>query len=205
MPQDISRLESLKALDISNNELSGEIPGWMGSLKALASFKASSNKFSGQLYDFADMPLLTYVDLSNNALVGTIPPTMLMNTDTSKKVFLSLSNNRLTGEIPGNLAAIPKLSLNVANNEITSIGDGLCSMSSWNELDVSYFGCDGIACPIGTSSSAGRQTGEDHPCSPCAKAEFMGSTVCAASNAVSSRPVVSLLFGTFVGMMAVFA
>ena len=192
-------------MDISDNQLSGELPEWMGSLKALASFKASTNKFSGQLYDFADMPHLTYVDISNNAFSGTIPPTMLMNADQTKKVFLSLLNNKLTGEIPGNLASIPKLSLNIANNEITSIGNGLCSMSSWNELDVSYFGCDGIACPIGTSSSAGRQTAQDHPCTPCAKAQFMGSTVCFASDSVNSRPVTWLLFGTLVVMMALFA
>lgn len=204
MPQDISRLRNLKSLDVSNNDLSGEIPGWMSSLKALTTFKASSNKFSGQLYDFADMPRLSYVDLSNNALVGTIPPTMLMNADPNKKIFLSLSNNRLTGEIPGNLVTLQKLSLNVANNEITSIGDGLCSMAAWNEFDVSSFGCDGIACPIGTSNSAGRQTAEDHPCSPCAKAQFMGSTDCVASNAIISRPV-WLLFATLVVSASLFA
>lgn len=199
MPQDISRLRSLKSLDVSNNQLSGQIPEWMGSLKDLTSFKASTNKFSGELFDFAEMPHLNYLDLSNNMLVGTIPQTFLMNVDAKKKIFLSLSNNRLQGELPDNLSTLQKLSLNVANNEITSIAGSLCSMSAWNEFDVSNFGCDGIACPTGTSNSAGRQTSENTPCLPCDKATHMGSTICATSDAVGSRPLVWLLLGTLFG------
>jgi len=53
MPKDISQLTLLKSLDISSNDLTGEIPAWMSTLTQSTTFKAAHNKLSGPLFDFA--------------------------------------------------------------------------------------------------------------------------------------------------------
>ena len=94
-PQSRSSVAGLSQLDLSNNQLTGEIPPELGSLSSLV-----------------------YLDLSENALSGTIPASLgnLSNLET-----LRLFSNQLSGEIPtelGNLSNINELSLH-DNAELT--------------------------------------------------------------------------------------
>ena len=76
---DLSRLTKLRDLSLANNELSGTIPDWLGSLIDLK-----------------------HLQLNNNDLAGNIPPKL---GDLTKLVKLSLSGNALTGCIPSSLAS----------------------------------------------------------------------------------------------------
>jgi Leucine-rich repeat (LRR) protein len=189
MPQDLSLLANLRSLDISDNELTGEIPVWISSLPELTTFKASSNKLSGNLYDFASMSELEYVDLSDNLLRGEIPTTLLEESSKNNKIVVTLSNNRLSGTIPSSLQKFSKLSIHLSDNQITAIGGGLCSMRGWNDYDVSSFGCDGLVCPVGMANAAGRQTSDNNPCVQCSGAKYMGSTACKGNGSSATRPL----------------
>ena len=94
-PQSRSSVAGLSQLDLSNNQLTGEIPTELGSLSSLV-----------------------YLDLSENALSGTIPASLgnLSNLET-----LRLFSNQLSEEIPtelGNLSNLNELSLH-DNAELT--------------------------------------------------------------------------------------
>ncbi|KAF4380266.1 hypothetical protein F8388_024559 [Cannabis sativa] len=88
----------LCTLDLSRNNLSGEIPEELASLDALQSLNLSGNYLSGSIPEKIDsMTDLESLDLSRNHLSGYIP------TGLSGLSFLShlnLSYNNLSGQIP---------------------------------------------------------------------------------------------------------
>ncbi|GMN44212.1 hypothetical protein TIFTF001_013403 [Ficus carica] len=91
-------LKLVASLDLSNNNLSGEIPEELTSLHGLFSLNLSGNHMRGKIPE--KIGLLTWaqsVDVSRNQLSGKIPPSI------SDLNFISLFNvsyNNLSGEIP---------------------------------------------------------------------------------------------------------
>ena len=73
-------------LDLSNNQLFGQIPTSLGALKAL---KLPSS--------FGDLENIESLDLSHNKLSGSIPPTLIK---LQQLTILDVSNNELMGPIP---------------------------------------------------------------------------------------------------------
>ncbi|CAI0458546.1 unnamed protein product [Linum tenue] len=72
-------------LDLSNNQLSGEIPNSLGNLRSLKVLNLSHNSLSGPIpASFGNIKELESLDLSHNNLSGDIP----------------LSDNNLSGRIP---------------------------------------------------------------------------------------------------------
>ncbi|XP_059066584.1 receptor like protein 22-like [Cryptomeria japonica] len=88
----------LKCIDLSNNNLSGNIPLKMGSLKGLIALNISRNHLSGQIpKTLGGMDQLESLDLSLNRLNGEIPLELqLLN----YLQFLNLSYNMLDGKVP---------------------------------------------------------------------------------------------------------
>ena len=85
-------------LDLSSNQLSGEIPASLGALKALKLLNISHNKLSGKIpASLSDLENLESLDLSHNQLSGSIPPTL---TKLQQLTTFDVSNNQLTGQIP---------------------------------------------------------------------------------------------------------
>ena len=85
-------------LDLSSNQLSGEIPASLGTLKALKLLNISHNKLSGKIpASLGDLENLESLDLSHNQLSGSIPPTL---TKLQQLTTFDVSNNQLTGQIP---------------------------------------------------------------------------------------------------------
>ncbi|RVW30840.1 putative LRR receptor-like serine/threonine-protein kinase [Vitis vinifera] len=90
-------LANLKVLDLSYNQLSGELPGF-NFLYALEVLKLSNNRFTGFIPNDllkGDPLVLTELDLSANNLSGLIN----MITSTTLNI-LNLSSNGLSGELP---------------------------------------------------------------------------------------------------------
>nr|XP_051195028.1 receptor-like protein 2 [Lolium perenne] len=87
-----------RALDLSNNKLTGEIPLEIGQLKVIASLNLSFNDLTGQIPEpICNLTDLQVLDLSRNNLTCTIPAAL------NKLNFLSafnISNNDLGGPIP---------------------------------------------------------------------------------------------------------
>ncbi|KAH6778988.1 hypothetical protein C2S52_010225 [Perilla frutescens var. hirtella] len=94
----INTLALLKMIDLSSNELTGEIPRELTSLIGLLGLNLSRNNLVGFIPDDIDqMKLLNFLDLSRNKLSGGIPPTI---SKLSHLGVLNLSFNNLSGRIP---------------------------------------------------------------------------------------------------------
>lgn len=85
-------------IDLSMNNLSGEIPKELTSLVDLRSLNLSGNHFTGLIpVSIGDMRQLESLDLSRNCLSGQIPNGFTLLSSLS---HLNLSFNKLTGRIP---------------------------------------------------------------------------------------------------------
>ncbi|CAO2821064.1 unnamed protein product [Amaranthus hypochondriacus] len=88
----------VKEIDMSNNELQGEIPNEIFSLTGLVSLDLSSNTLSGTFTTkVGQLTELEFLDLSNNHLSGEIPESLA---NLNSLGILDLSYNNLSGEIP---------------------------------------------------------------------------------------------------------
>ncbi|XVF74922.1 hypothetical protein PTKIN_Ptkin13bG0149000 [Pterospermum kingtungense] len=98
---DIRKLGALKALYLSNNRLTGEIPddAFKG-MKSLKKVFLANNVFTGKIpSSLTTLPNLLILRLEGNQLVGQIPD---FNPDVIKVV--NLANNQLEGPIPASLS-----------------------------------------------------------------------------------------------------
>jgi len=88
----------LKSIDLSSNDLTGEVPKEVGYLLGLVSLNLSRNNFHGEIPSgIGNLNSLEFLDLSRNKFSGNIPST-LPNIDSLG--VLDLSNNNLSGRIP---------------------------------------------------------------------------------------------------------
>ncbi|WCJ38914.1 Receptor-like protein EIX2 [Euphorbia peplus] len=91
-------LTVVNAIDLSGNNLQGQIPDGITKLLYLGVLNLSGNRLSGKIPEsMGNLKLLESLDLSSNDLSGSIPPSMTSMTALS---YLSLSNNELSGPIP---------------------------------------------------------------------------------------------------------
>jgi len=106
-------LPNLSSLNLSYNQLSGEIPNF-SNLPNLLILHLHYNKLTGSLPDFSNVPKLTEFWVYSNQLTGNIPN--FSNLPNLQK--LSLSYNKLNGEIP-NFSNLRKLQeLYLAGNQL---------------------------------------------------------------------------------------
>ncbi|KAL6900976.1 hypothetical protein ACP4OV_005652 [Aristida adscensionis] len=88
----------VNSIDLSANQLTGEIPSEIGVLSALHSLNLSRNRISGSIpEELGSMTNLESLDLSWNDLSGPIPHSL---TSVLYLSFVNLSYNDLSGKIP---------------------------------------------------------------------------------------------------------
>ncbi|OIT08747.1 PREDICTED: LRR receptor-like serine/threonine-protein kinase FLS2 [Nicotiana attenuata] len=91
-------LALVTSMDMSNNNLSGDIPISFTSLVGLRFCNFSKNHLTGRIPNgIGDMKVLESLDLSENQLSGQIPQSL---SSLSTLSFLNLSYNNLSGKIP---------------------------------------------------------------------------------------------------------
>ncbi|KAJ9553367.1 hypothetical protein OSB04_017412 [Centaurea solstitialis] len=74
IPNELTDLHELLALNLSKNELLGEFPRKIGEMKKLLTLDLSRNNFSGAIpLSMSQMASLNYLDMSHNSLSGRIP------------------------------------------------------------------------------------------------------------------------------------
>ncbi|KAK9936307.1 hypothetical protein M0R45_013155 [Rubus argutus] len=100
-------------ISLSNNQLTGVIPGGLASLSQLLELSLDNNHISGEISDaFQLLSSLTRLDLSGNNLTGQLSPSF---GNLSSLSTLHLQNNRLTGTLDV-LQDLPLQDLNIENN-----------------------------------------------------------------------------------------
>ncbi|CAK9175123.1 unnamed protein product [Ilex paraguariensis] len=98
MLQYFSILYLVNSLDISRNNISGEMPKEVTSLTRLGTLNLSMNHMTGNIpANIGSLEWLETLDLSMNNFSGSIPPTMASMTFLN---HLNLSYNNLSGKIP---------------------------------------------------------------------------------------------------------
>ncbi|XXG52073.1 hypothetical protein AAC387_Pa03g0483 [Persea americana] len=90
-------LNYMSGIDVSCNQLTGEIPREMGQLSGLHSMNLSYNQFAGPIpATFRNLRQIESLDLSHNKLNGTIP---LELTELNYLAVFSVAHNNLSGRI----------------------------------------------------------------------------------------------------------
>ncbi|CAJ2629909.1 unnamed protein product [Trifolium pratense] len=109
LPDCWNSLTSLQFVDLSNNKLSGKIPFSMGTLSNMEALILRNNSFSGQfpslLKNFSDK--LVLLDLGENMFHGALPS--WIGDRLQQLVIFSLQFNNFNGSIPSNLCYLRKL------------------------------------------------------------------------------------------------
>ncbi|CAL4942253.1 unnamed protein product [Urochloa decumbens] len=140
------RLLSLQILDLSNNQLTGELPDCWWEMQALQFMDLSNNSFSGEIPEapsthncsleslhlagngftgsfpsvVGGCKQLATLDIGNNNFHGHIPP--WIGSEVSALKILSLKSNKFTGEIPSELSQLLQLQLlDLSHNRLTGL------------------------------------------------------------------------------------
>ncbi|EXC06144.1 Serine/threonine-protein kinase BRI1-like 2 [Morus notabilis] len=157
-------IPKFEQLDLSRNNLRGELPGssfsvslWIVDLSfnffkgpfplwsSVASLSLRNNMFSGPIPSRIGhvMPGLTFLDLvSGNFINGSIHPSLIKLKSLGT---LDLSNNLLSGQIPNHWEGMQDLwSIDLSNNNVTGmIPSSLCSLPYLYWLQLSKNGLSG--------------------------------------------------------------
>ncbi|GMI67887.1 sucrose-induced receptor kinase 1 [Hibiscus trionum] len=112
-----SSLISCEMVDLSSNIISGDVSVILNWEASLVDLDLSSNKLSGSLPNLSHLEDLNTFNLRNNSLVGALPSLL----DTSPRLsVVELSLNQLSGHIPASFFTSTTLkSLNLSRNNFT--------------------------------------------------------------------------------------
>ncbi|XP_054776259.1 receptor-like protein 15 [Prosopis cineraria] len=91
-------LELMSGLDLSDNQLTGEIPLQIGYLNTIHALNLSNNYLTESIPEtFSDLKQIESLDLSYNKLTGHIPPQL---TQLYSLSVFSVAHNNLSGRVP---------------------------------------------------------------------------------------------------------
>ncbi|KAI3800025.1 hypothetical protein L1987_35332 [Smallanthus sonchifolius] len=118
IPSDIGKFSSLRFLNMSKNSLTGGIPETVGKLKALNSIDLSENQLNGSIpVEIGGATKLKELILSQNSLSGNIPSSI---GTCSSLISLILSRNSLSGQVPVAMAKLADLEyVDLSFNKLT--------------------------------------------------------------------------------------
>jgi Leucine-rich repeat (LRR) protein len=132
-PDDISKLQHIELLDLSDNQLTF-LPESIGLLKNLSRLNLSDNKISELPSSMKNMSNLRAISLSNNEMYQ-LPKNLLEFTQLE---FLDISYNNFL-HLPQDIDKLANLEILFANdNKLSTIPHSLSNIKSWTLLDFKY-------------------------------------------------------------------
>ncbi|VEU40520.1 unnamed protein product [Pseudo-nitzschia multistriata] len=192
IPSSMENLVNLESFGGAVNRFTGTVPGFFA-LRKIGAIHLGDNRFTGSLPSFSRHPNLRSLDLSGNGIEGSFPSDFLESVDPDEKLFVDLSDNALTGSLPGSLSRVRDLTIYLRDNRIGGIDAALCASEGWNGGDVRSFRCDGILCPVGFFAAGhGRASLSGSSCEPCPKNKYYGGSTCGGSAAAAPGPTLAL-------------
>ncbi|KAI3463479.1 hypothetical protein Pfo_020142 [Paulownia fortunei] len=169
IPSALGKLSSLGLMDLSHNNLSGQIPEELGNLVGINFLFLNNNLLSGKIPpSLGRCTVLHMLDLSYNRLTGRVPPEISGLREMRR--FLNLSHNQFEGLLPielSKLSAVEEIDLssnnfngsifsqisscfelkvlNLSNNSLTGhLPDSLSDLKSLVTFDVSRNNLSGM-------------------------------------------------------------
>ncbi|KAL3747387.1 hypothetical protein ACJRO7_016207 [Eucalyptus globulus] len=160
IPREFDAFPKLQQLNLSSNDLQGQIPSFLGNISTLQVIGLANAAFTGSIPSALFNRSLTWVNLSDNYLSGSLPsdlcyrwpniqilslkknqfsgPLPEMLTQCKELIILMLSFNHFQGSIPRDIGSLQKLQLlYIAVNNLTgTIPRTIGNMSSLHELDI---------------------------------------------------------------------
>ena len=118
IPSEIGQLQKLTYLSFHNNQLIGEIPSEIGQLMLLTVLRLSNNQLTGKIpIEIGQLQILGDLSFHNNQLTGNIPSEIGQLRELKN---LELGNNRLSGKTPTEIGQLQNLThLHLNNNQLT--------------------------------------------------------------------------------------
>ena len=144
IPDTIGQMTNLVRISMNTNNIIGTIPTSIGNLNKLASMDPSANGFTGSIPSGMFSFPLSFLDLHQNCLVGSIPsPTGSLLTTLT---YLDLTTNSLTGTLPISLGQCSNLvTLNVQGN---SLRGTIPTAFNWRSMQYLSFEANRFTGPI---------------------------------------------------------
>lgn len=116
VPDYVFKLTNLEELDISNNQITGNLPAEIGNLKSLKALNANNNLMTGIPAEIGQLPNLQIFNIDHNLLAGV--PKEIGRAQSLQT--LDLSNNQLT-DLPSEIGSLKNLqTLNISGNNYSS-------------------------------------------------------------------------------------
>ncbi|KFK32549.1 hypothetical protein AALP_AA6G257300 [Arabis alpina] len=134
LPRGFTELQLVNFLDLSNNNLIGNISAW--DMPQLEMLNLEMNNLSGELPDLSRSKRLKKLDLSGNNFSGVVT---LGLTTLRELMDLDLSENEITGVIPSELSSCKNLvNLDLSHNNLTGeIPSSFSEFLVLSDLDLS--------------------------------------------------------------------
>jgi Leucine-rich repeat (LRR) protein len=133
-PDFLKNQSKLTYLDLSDNEIDGDIPNWLGELRNLVYLNLSFNRLVTLERPFSNLSFLNVLDLSSNQLQGQLP--VLPQSAT----YLDFSRNNFSSVIPASIGDSLTFAyfFSLSSNKFHgSIPESICNAAYLQVLDLS--------------------------------------------------------------------
>ncbi|GLT82359.1 hypothetical protein SLE2022_007430 [Rubroshorea leprosula] len=119
LPHCVASWPGLVILNLDHNHLFGEIPSSIGSLNSLSAFSLCTNNFSGEIPgSLGDCTHLEFLDLSHNNFSGLVPD--WIGGRLGSLTYLLLRSNNFYGDVPLQLCHLTNIKvLDFSNNSLS--------------------------------------------------------------------------------------